>query len=68
MSEYLIVLFVLVAWFVVLTVIGLVLRAIRGRPTPRELEVEELRARYARAELTYDEYQQHRRALEARES
>jgi uncharacterized membrane protein len=63
MSEYLIVFFVLVAWLVAMTAVGLVIRVTRGRPTPTEIELEELRARYARAELTHDEYEQRRRAL-----
>jgi hypothetical protein len=65
MSEYLIVFFVLLAWIGVLTAVALVIRATRGRPTPTEVELEELRARYARAELTHDEYEQRRRALGA---
>jgi len=66
MSEALILLFVLAFWFVVITAVVLVMRAVRGRPSAEAVELEELRARYARAELSHEEYERARRAVLAR--
>lgn len=63
MSEALLLLFVLAMWFVVTAAVVLVVRLVRGRPSSDAVELEELRARYARAELTHDEYQRARRAV-----
>jgi uncharacterized membrane protein len=63
MSEALILLFVLAFWFVAMTIVALVIRAVRGRPSAKAVELEELRARYARAELSSEEYERARRAI-----
>lgn len=63
MSEALIILFVLFFWTAILTVIAVVLRVVRGRPTAEEVEAEELRARYARGEIPYEQYDRRRRRL-----
>ena len=63
MSEALIILFVLFLGTAILTVVAVGLRLIRGRPTAEEVEVEELRARYARGEIPYAQYDRRRRQL-----
>jgi uncharacterized membrane protein len=63
MSEALVILFVLFLWTAILTVIAVALRLVRGRPTAEELDVEELRARYARGEIPYEQYDRGRRQL-----
>jgi uncharacterized membrane protein len=63
MSEALVILFVLFLWTAILTVIAVALRLLRGRPTAEQLEVEELRARYARGEIPYAQYDRRRREL-----
>ena len=65
MSEGLIILYVLFAWIAVGTVVVLYWR-LRGRgPTERDVALEALQARYARGELTREEYERHRQALGA---
>ena len=63
MSEALVILFVLFAWTAILTVFALARRLIRGRRSAAEVDVEELRARYARGEIPYALYEQRRRQL-----
>lgn len=63
MSEALVILFVLFLWTALLTAIAVARRLIRGRPTDEEVEVEELRARYARGEIPYALYERRRRQL-----
>lgn len=65
MSEGLIVLYALIGWTAVITVVAVGLRWVRGRPTPTDAALEELRARYARAEMTHEEYERKRRDLVA---
>ena len=64
MSEALIILFVLAFWILVLFVVGAILRARAGPPTVEETRLEELRARYARGELTSHEYERQRERVE----
>jgi uncharacterized membrane protein len=64
-SEALIILYVLGMWVVLLLAIGIALRLWRGRPSSRDIAYEELRARWARGELTRDEYQAQRGTLDA---
>jgi len=47
MSEALVILFFLFAWLVGITLAAVVWRAVRGRPRRQDVELEELRARYA---------------------
>ena len=64
MSEALIILYVLTFWTLALIVAAVVLRVVRGRPTTRDTQLEELRARYARGELSWHEYEMQRKHLE----
>jgi uncharacterized membrane protein len=68
MSEALVILYVLGLWTVMITVVAVVLRWRRGPPTPESIELEELRARYARAEMTYEEYERRRSRIGRRAS
>ena len=63
MSEALLILFVLALWTALLTVVAVVRRVFFGRPTHAETEVEELRARYARGEIPYEQYDRRRQEL-----
>jgi hypothetical protein len=63
MSEALVILFVLALWTALLTAIAAARRLLRGAPTTEELEVEELRARRARGEIPYAQYDERRRQL-----
>ena len=53
----------LVGGFVVLLVIGLIMRVQHGRRSKHDVEHEELRARYASGAIGRDEYEQQRRRL-----
>jgi uncharacterized membrane protein len=65
MSEGLIILYVLFAWIAIGTVVVLYWR-LRGRgPSELDVALEALQARYARGELTRDEYDRQRQALVA---
>jgi hypothetical protein len=64
-SEALVILFVLFAWTAIITVVAVARRLLWGRPTAEEVEEEELRARYARGEIPYAEYDRRRRELRA---
>jgi len=65
MSEGLIILYVLFAWIAVGTAVVLYWR-LRGRgPTELDVALEALQARYARGELTREEYERQRQALGA---
>jgi uncharacterized membrane protein len=66
MSEALVILFFLFAWFVGITLVAVVWRVIRGRPRPQDVELEELRARYAQGEISTEEYDGARHRLVAR--
>ena len=56
----------LLAGFVILLIVGLVLRVRHGKPTPHDAEYETLRARYARGEITRAVYVRRRRELQQR--
>lgn len=66
MSGALLVLFALLAWAAILTAVGAVPRLRRGRPTAEGVEMEESRARYARAEVPHAEYDRRRREFRER--
>ena len=68
MSEALVILYVLALWTVIITGVALVLRWRRGPATAKGIELEELRARYARAEMTHDEYERRRLDIARRPS
>jgi len=53
----------LLAGFVLLLVVGVVLRLRRGKPVAHDSEADVLRARYAIGELTREEYDRQRRAI-----
>jgi hypothetical protein len=63
MSEALLIGFTLLGWIAIITAGAVVFRLVRGRPTPEEVEMDELRARYARREVPYAEYDRRRRQL-----
>ena len=63
MSEGLLILYVLGAWFVVFVGVAVWLRWRRGAPTARDRALEELDARWARAEISRQEYDRERRRL-----
>ncbi len=65
MTEQLVILYALGAWLVIFVVAGVVLRLRNGKPTSRDIALEELEARYARAELTRAEYERQRREISA---
>jgi uncharacterized membrane protein len=67
MSETLVLLVALAFWIGLLTLVALVLRARRGRPSPRDLELEDLRARYASGDLSPQDYERRRQELALRE-
>ncbi len=60
MTEQLVILYALGAWLVLLLGAGIVLRMRHGKPTARDVALEEIEARYARAELTRAEYERQR--------
>lgn len=62
-SEALVILAVLLVWIAILTAIAIVRRLARGGPSAAEVEFEELRARRARGEIAYEEYDRRRHAL-----
>lgn len=63
MSEALVILYVLATWIAFGTAFALV-RRLRGRgPSELDAALEELSARYARAEMTREEYDRRRREL-----
>ncbi|HEX2442251.1 MAG TPA: SHOCT domain-containing protein [Methylomirabilota bacterium] len=65
MSEGLIILYVLFVWIAIGTVVVLY-RRLRGLgPTELDVAREALLARYARGELTHEEYERQRQALGA---
>ena len=66
MSEALVILFFLFAWFVGITLAAAVWRVMRGRPRRQDVELEDLRARYARGEISTEEYDVLRHQLGAR--
>jgi len=66
MSEALVILFFLFVWFVGITLVAVAWRAVRGRPRSQDVELEELRARYARGEISTQEYEGARHRLVAR--
>ncbi len=68
MSEGLIILYVLIVWVAVITAVGLAHRWTHGAPSSEEVELEELRARYARAEMSHEEYERRRSQLSSRSS
>jgi hypothetical protein len=63
MSEGLIILYVLIFWTVVLTAFVLVSRFFGRQPTAHDIALEELRASYARAEMSYQEYERRKQEL-----
>jgi hypothetical protein len=63
MSEALVILFALGVWFVAITLAALAWWLVRGRPSPEEVELEELRARLARGEVSREEYDSTRARL-----
>lgn len=63
MSEALVILYVLGAWTILITIVAVVLRLRRGRPTSEDVALEDLDARWARGELSADEYRRRRRAI-----
>ena len=65
MSEGLIILYVLFAWIAVGTAVVLYWRLRGLGPTELDVAREALQARYARGELTREEYERERQALGA---
>ena len=65
MSEALLLLFLLLGWMTIIT-IAAVVRIYRGRPGPAPIELEELRARLAREEISREEYELRCRQLTPR--
>ncbi len=51
-----------------ITAVGLAYRWTHGAPTSEEVEREEFRARYARAEMSHEEYERQRSQLSGRSS
>ena len=66
MSEALLLLFVLLGWMAIITIVAVVARIYRGRPSPVAIELEELRARLAREEISREEYERRCRQLTPR--
>jgi uncharacterized membrane protein len=56
----------LLGGFVVLLVIGLIVRLQHGKPSKHDAEHEQLRARYASGAIGREEYEQQRRQLRKR--
>jgi uncharacterized membrane protein len=56
MSEALVLLVVLGFWIAVITLAAIVMRLRRGRPTPRDVELDKLKARYALGEVSREDY------------
>jgi predicted Holliday junction resolvase-like endonuclease len=63
MSEALLLLFILLGWMGVITIVAVVVRLYRGRPSREAAELEELWARLAREEISREEYDRRRREL-----
>jgi uncharacterized membrane protein len=63
-SEGLVVLYALIGWTAVLSLVAIVLRIRRGRPSAVDVEMDELRAAYARGDITPREYARRRAELE----
>ena len=66
MSEALLLLFILLGWMVIVTLAAVVARIYRGRPSPAAIELEDLRARLAREEISREEYDRRRGELTRR--
>jgi uncharacterized membrane protein len=66
MSEGLVVLYAFLGWTVVLMGGAVILRLRRGRPTARDIALEELEAHWAQGEMTRQEYDRRRHELLAR--
>jgi uncharacterized membrane protein len=66
MSEALVILFVLFGWIILMTMVVVVMRVAGHRPSARDAALEELRARYARAEMSREEYDRQRREISER--
>ncbi len=67
MSEGLLILYVLGAWLVIFTAAALYLRWRRGAPSARDRALEELSARYARGDISRQQYDRERRRLDSSE-
>jgi hypothetical protein len=59
----LVLVYVIGFWVVVVTLIAVLLHLWRGHRAPLEVALEELRASYARAEMSRAEYEERRRGL-----
>jgi len=66
MSEALLLLFLLLGWVAIITIVAAFVRIYRGRPSQAAIEVEELRARLARGEISREEYDRRRGELTPR--
>ncbi len=63
MALGLLVLYFLIFWAVVALVVAVVLRVRRGRPTPADTTIEQVESRYARGEMSHEEYEARRREI-----